>query len=140
MNTATIKGDSTHTGPPFFFISTMREGNYGHRTFYYVVGQLFLYPTIMSKAKKKKSKVIKSSQNPERVHAHVSTQTATDGWSLPVEPVICVAWKWKWVVAAEVIAGISILKGPNGPAYKNNTIRTEKQKERRKRRDAIMQR
>lgn len=44
----------------FFFISTMREGNYGHSTFYYVVGQLCLYPTIMSKAKKK-SKTIKSS-------------------------------------------------------------------------------
>lgn len=99
----------------------------------------YTLPLCLKPKKKKKSKVIKSSQNPERVHAHVSTQTATDGWSLPVEPVICVAWKWKWVVAAEVIAGISILKGPNGPAYKNNTIRTEKQKERRKRRDAIMQ-
>lgn len=59
---------------------------------------------------------------------------------LPVEPVICVAWKWKWVVAAEVVAGVGILKGPNGRAYKNNTIRTEKQKERRKRREAVTQR
>lgn len=88
---------------------------------------------------KKKSKIIKSSQNPKRAHAHVSPQTATDGWSLPVEPVICVAWKWKRVIAAEVIAGIGILKGPNGRTYKNNTIRTEKQKEGRKRREAITQ-
>lgn len=36
-----------------FLISAMREGNCGHRTFYFVVGQLCLYPTIMSKTKKK---------------------------------------------------------------------------------------
>lgn len=34
------------------------------------------------------------------------------GWALPVEPVICVAGKWERVIAAEVIAGISILKEP----------------------------
>lgn len=45
---------------------------------------------------------------------HVSSQTATDGWSLPVEPVICVAWKRKGVVAAEVVAGIGVLKGSRG--------------------------
>lgn len=45
---------------------------------------------------------------------HVSSQTATDGWSLPVEPVICVAWKRKGVVAAEIVAGISVLKGSRG--------------------------
>lgn len=85
--------------------------------------------------------MIKSAQSPERAHTtYMSTQAVTDGWSLPVEPVICVAWKWKRVVAAEVVAGIGILKGPNRRAYKNNTIGTEKQEERRKRRDAIMQR
>lgn len=36
------------------------------------------------------------------------------GLALPIEPVIRVTWKWKWVIAAEVIAGIGILKGPNG--------------------------
>lgn len=42
----------------------------------------------------------------------------TDGWSLPVEPVICVAWKWERVIAAEVVAGIGILKAPNGRVHK----------------------
>lgn len=44
----------------------------------------------------------------------------TDGWSLPVEPVICVAWKWEWVIAAEVVAGIGILKAPNGRVHKKS--------------------
>ncbi len=55
------------------------------------------------------------------------------GWALPVEPVVCVAWKWERVIAAEVIAGIGILKGPNGCIYKNNNIETGKQKERKQR-------
>lgn len=52
------------------------------------------------------------------------------GRALPVKPVICVARKWERVIAAEVIAGIGILKGPNGCIYENN-IETEKQQERR---------
>lgn len=64
----------------------------------------------------------------EREHtcAHKSTLSMrTDkqglaGWALPVEPVVCVAWKWERVIAAEVVAGIGILKGPNGCINNNN--------------------
>lgn len=47
------------------------------------------------------------------------------GWALPVEPVVCVAWKWERVIATEVVAGIGILKGPNGCINKNNNIEVE---------------
>lgn len=62
------------------------------------------------------------------------------GWlgrALPVEPVICVAWKWVRVIAAEVIAGIGILKGPNGHIYKNKTYR-QKNKRRERREERYM--
>lgn len=78
-----------------------------------------------------------------RESTHACTQKHTDyvyiykqglaGRALPVEPVVCVAWKWERVIAAEVIAGIGILKGPNGCIYKNNNIETGKQKERKQR-------
>lgn len=130
MNTATIKGDSAHTGAPFYFISSVREGNYGHWTFYYVVVQLCLYPTIMSEVKKKTEKKKDDGPGlPERGECtctRVSTQTDTDGWSLPVEPVICVAWKWERVIAAEVVAGVGILQGPNGGAHQSTRTGGEK--------------
>lgn len=65
-----------------------------------------------------------SSQSPKSAHARVSTDTH-ERYS-PVEPVICVAWKWERVVAAEVVAGIGILERPNGRAYKINATRREK--------------
>lgn len=76
----------------------------------------------------------------EHTHAHTKKKKHTEhinrglaGWALPVEPVVCVAWKWERVIAAEVIAGIGILKGPNGCIYKNNNTEAEKQKQRRQR-------
>lgn len=54
----------------------------------------------------------------------------TDGWSLPVEPVICVAWKWKRVVAAEVVAGISVLKGPSGQKQHHQDRKAKTREER----------
>lgn len=73
----------------------------------------------------------------EHTHAHKKTHWAYKQglarWALPVEPVVCVARKWEWVIAAEVVAGIGILKGPNGCIYKNNNTEAEKQKQGRQR-------
>lgn len=83
MNTATIKGDSALTGAPFYFISSVREGNYGHCTFYYVGVQLCLYSTIKSEVKKKKTEKKRwwaRAPGAQRVHMHTCVHTNRYGW------------------------------------------------------------
>lgn len=99
-----------------------------------------------------KKSIEDSSQTPGRAHTHTYEHVHTKtfrvcvcinkqglvGSALPVEPVVCVAWKRERIIAAEVIAGIGILKGWGGRVYNNNDIQTEKNQRRESREERFM--
>ena len=113
-------------------------------------GSVYTAPLCLNGTMWRKKSIEDNGQTPGRAHTHTHTHIHTKtvcvcinkkglvGSALPVEPVVCVAWKRERVIAAEVIAGIRILKGWNGRVYNNNDIQAEKNKRRESREERFM--